>query len=107
MNKDDILKKSREENKKGDEREEKIKLRSYATSAAIGALICMVFVILEEFAFNRSTTHIWIIYSGMMYSKHLLDAIKLKKKDDILLAVLWGASCLINCIIYVIDNVRG
>ena len=107
MNKEDILKRSREENKNGDEREEKIKLRSYATSSAIGALICMVFILLEEFVFNRSTTHIWIIYSGIMFSKHLIDAYKLKKKEDVAFSIIYGAICLINCIIYVIDIVRG
>lgn len=107
MNKDDILKKSREENQNGDEREEKIRLRSYATSAAIGALICMVFVIVEGRVFDRSTTHIWIIYSGIMFSKHLIDAIKLKKKEDVLFSILWGVVFLIHSVLYVIDNVRG
>ena len=107
MNKEDILKRSREENKEGDEREERIKLRSYATSAAIGALICLLFVILEGYIFDRSTTHIWIIYCGMMFSKHLIDAIKLKKKNDVLWAVLYGVICLIYVVLYVIDNVRG
>lgn len=107
MNKEDILQKSRKENKKGDEREEKIKLRSYAISAAIGALICMVFIILEENIFNRSATHIWIIYCGMMFSKHLIDAIKLKKKEDVLFSVLWGSVCLIHSVLYVMDNVGG
>ena len=107
MNKNDILKKSRAENKKGDEREEKIQLRSYATSAAIGALICMVFIILEGNIFDRNATHIWIIYSGMMFSKYLIDAIKLKKKENVLLSILWGLICLIHSVLYVMDNTRG
>lgn len=105
MNKDDILKKSREENQNGDEREEKIRLRSYATSATIGALICMVFVILEGYVFDRSTTLIWIIYSGMMFSKNILDAVKLKKRMDIVLSVLWGIICVIDMVLYILDNV--
>ncbi len=107
MNKDEILKKSREENQNGDEREEKIRLRSYATSTVIGALISMVFVILEGFVFDRSITHICIIYCGMMFSKHLIDAIKLKKKEDVLFSILWGVVFLIHSVLYVIDNVRG
>ena len=105
MNKDDILQKSRKENKNGDEREEKIKLRSYATSAAIGALLCMVFVFIENIIFDRNTTLIWIIYCGMMFSKNILDAIKLKKKSDIVLSVLWGLCFAIDIVIYILDNV--
>ncbi len=105
MNKEDILKKSRNENKNGDEREEKIRLRSYATSAAIGALICMVLVCIENVIFDRSTTLIWIIYCGMMFSKCILDAILLKKKSDIFLSVLWGLCFVIDIVIYILDNI--
>ncbi len=107
MNKEDILQKSRKENKKGDEREEKIQLRSYAISAVIGALICMVFIILERNIFDRNANHIWIIYSGMIFSKYLIDAIKLKKKEKVLFSILWGSVCLIHSVLYVMDNVGG
>ena len=105
MNKDEILKMSREENQNGDEREEKIKLRTYATSAAIGALLCMIFVFIEEIVFDRNAILIWIIYFGMMFSKGILDAIKLKKKCDIVLSILWGLCFVINIVIYILDNV--
>ena len=103
MNKDDILKKSREENQNGDERENEIKLRSYATSAAFGALLCMILVLIEEIILERSTTLIWIIYCGMMFSKSILDAIKLKKKYDITLSILWGLCFAIDIVIYILD----
>lgn len=106
MNKDDILKMSREENQNGDEREEKIKLRSYATSAGIGALLCMIFVMIENFVFDRRATLIWIIYSGMMFSKSIMDAVKLKKRFDIGLSVIWGLVYIIYIVIYILDNIR-
>ena len=105
MNKDDILRMSRKENQNGDEREEKIKLRSYAISAAVGALLCMIFVFVEDFVFDRSTMLIWIIYFGMMFTKSLLDAIKLKKKADIVLSILWGLCFAIDIVIYLLDNI--
>lgn len=105
MNKEDILKKSREENKNGDEREEKIKLNSYAMSAAIGGLLCMVFVLLETLLFGRITAHLWVIYSGILFSKSLLDAVKLKKRRDIVCAVLWGIVCVLNIAVYILDCV--
>lgn len=104
MNKDEILKMSREENKSGDEREEKIKLRSYAISAAIGALLCMVFVFIEEIVFDRSATLVWIIYFGMMLSKSILDAVKLKKKSDICLSIFLSLCFVIDIVIYILDN---
>ena len=105
MNKADILKMSREENQNGDEREGKIKLHSYATSAAVGALICMVFILIEGLLFDRSTTVIWTIYCGMMFVKHMLDAIKLKKKKDIVFTVVWGLCCTVNLAAYIVENI--
>lgn len=105
MNKDDILKKSREENQNGDEREEKIKLRSYATSAAIGALLCMIFVFIENIIFDRDAPLIWIIYCGIMFSKYIIDAVKLKKKSDIVLSIVWGLCFVIDIVVYILNNV--
>ncbi len=105
MNKNDILQRSRAENQHGDEREEEIKLRSYATSASIGAVLCTLLVLIEEVVFERSANLIWIIYTGMMASKSILDAFQLKKKGDLLLSILWGLCFVIGISIYVLDNI--
>ncbi len=104
MNKDDILAKSRDENKNGDEREEKIRLRSYATSAVVGAFVCMMFVIIESF-FDRSISIIWAIYSAMMFTKHILDAIQLKKRSDIGFSIMWGIVFVLQVFGYILDNI--
>lgn len=105
MNKEEILNKSRNENQNGDERENKIKLRSYAISAAIGALLCMIFVFIESVIFDRNTTLIWIIYCGMMFSESIMDAVKLKKKLDIGLSILWGLCFVVDIVVYILDNI--
>ena len=105
MDRDDILKKSREENKNGDEMEQKIKLRSYAFGAAVGCLLCTVLVFIEDILFNRSAPLLWIIYSGMLFSKSILDAIALKKRLDIILSIFWGLGFLAHIAIYIYDNI--
>ena len=96
---------SRKENQNGDEREEKIRLRSYAISACAGALLCMVLVFVENVLFDRNTALIWIIYCGMMFTKSILDAAKLKKKLDIILSVLWGLCFTAYFVVYILDNI--
>lgn len=105
MNKEDILKRSREENANGDEREEKIKLRSYSISAKIGAALCMTFVLIEKIAFDRDTTLLWAIYAGMIFCESLLNAIKLKKVSDIILSVATGLCFTVNIVTYLINNI--
>lgn len=103
MNKEEILEKARKENKNGDEREEKIKLRSYAISASIGALLCITLAFVENVIFDRNVAHIWIIYNGMLFSKTLLDAIKLKKKSTIISSVFWGVLLVCWIVLYVLN----
>ena len=105
MNKDDILKLSRKENRNGDERQERIQLRSYAVSAAVGALLCLILIIVEKQVFDRSTAVIWIIYSGMMFTKYILDAVRLKDRSDAFASVIWGLFLAVKSIAYILDNV--
>ena len=104
MNKNDILEKSRNENKNGDEREKDVRLRSYSISARVGAIMCALLVLVESL-FDRSTTPIWIIYTGIMFTKAIIDAIKLKKRADIGLSVTWGLLLVLHIGLYIADNV--
>ena len=106
MNKDDVLKRSRAENRYTDEREGKIRLRSYATSATIGGLLCMILYLIEGSIFDRSTLPIVIIYSGMMFSKSIIDAIKIKKPADVILSFVFGLVFVIEAVMYILGNVR-
>ena len=106
MNKEDILKRSREENANGDEREEKIKLRSYSISAKFGACLCMTFALIETIAFGRDTSLLWAIYTGMIFCESLLNAVKLKKVRDIIFAVLWGHGFVGFIVCYILNILK-
>lgn len=104
MNKDDVLKRSREENANGDEREEKIKLRSYSISAIFGASLCMIFCFIEKTIFDRDATLLLTICLGMTFCDALFNAVKLKKVRDIIRSVIWGL-CFGACIVRYILNI--
>lgn len=106
MNKEDILAKSREENKNGDEREQKVREHAYAMSATYGGLICMIMVMLEDLVFNRDTRAIWIIYGGMLFANSLTGAIQTKSKKYIGLSVLFGTLLILELVVYFIDGFR-
>ena len=105
MNKEDILALSRKENRDGDERQERLKLRSFAISAAVGALLCMILVLLEDVVFDRSAAPIWIIYSGMMFCKYIQDAVKLKDHLDTAVSVICGLWFTVQIVQYILENV--
>lgn len=105
MNKEDILKLSRAENKNGDEREQKVRLRSYATSAFIGLFLCIIASFIEDIIFDRSAALVRIIYYGMQFSHSILNTVKLKNKMDATLSAVWGLGLVIEGINYVLDNI--
>ena len=104
MNKEDILKRSREENANGDEREEKIKLRSYSISAIFGAFLCAIFSFIEKTVFDRDATLLLTICFGMAFCDSLFNAVKLKKVRNIIHCVIWGL-CFGACIVRYILNI--
>ena len=102
MNKEEILKRSKEENKYNDEREKAIQINSYSVAAVVGVCICLLFRIIEGLVFHRDTSHIAIIFNAIFFSKFLVDAIKIRKQHFILLSVLSGNALLLSILSYII-----
>lgn len=80
MDKEEILKKSQQENKNGDEKSLNDRNFSYAVGQIVGSILCMILTILEGGLFKRSSTALWIVYVGISFSIALTGLIKSKKK---------------------------
>ena len=108
MNKEEILKKSKEENKYSDEREKAIQINSYSIAATVGVCVCVLFQIIEGFIFGRDTSHIMVIFSVIFFSKFFVDSIKIRKKHHIILSVFSGIallSSILSYILFIINSV--
>lgn len=82
MNKDEILAKSRSENKNADEREDSIKKNAYLISTIVGIIVCSIFYIIED-----NITY-FIIWFSMNCAAEIYQAIKLKKVYNIIIVVI-------------------
>ena len=105
MNKEEILEKSRNDNKSGDEREKKMRLTSLAIGSVAAVILCIILSIVEEFVFDRSSTVLWVISFGMLFFTHLTQAIKLKQKIHIFNTVVWGLWFLLKVVMYITENI--
>lgn len=106
MNREEILAKSRNDNKGGDEREKKIRLTSLAIGSGAAVVLCIILSIIEEFVFDRSSTALWVIAGGMLFFTHLTQAIKLKQKICIVNSVTFGIWFFSKLAAYIIENLR-
>lgn len=89
MNKDEILQKSRRENKgKHDERE----MAAFGTAARVGmlvgAFVCVALVLASEFLFHIPEIGLvgWLVYFAMQGSSNIILFRDLKKRRNL----IWG-----------------
>ena len=90
MDKEEILKKSQQENKNGDEKSLNDRNFSYAVGQIVGSILCMILTILEGSIFKRSSTALWIVYVGISFSIALAGLIKSKKKHLLVPLIICG-----------------
>lgn len=93
MERDEILKRSRNENKgKYDERE----LLAFGSSAKIGMMVggilCAILILLAEVVFNNHEIGLtaWLVYSAMRCSNHITLFVKLRGKRQLVYSIIYG-----------------
>ncbi len=91
MNKEDILKASRKENKNRDLAELEAARLAGSIASAVGATVCCVISILGSQIARIMLYSPWMIYFSIMGTNWLVRAIKLKRKSDWLMAVFFFA----------------
>ncbi len=89
MKKEDILEASRKENKNGDLAELEANRYAAAIASSVGVFICALISLLASTIADIMLYSPWAIYFSMMGATWLVKAIKLKKKSDWILGVMF------------------
>ena len=106
MNKEEILAKSRAENKGTDEREQQVIARAGQIAAAVGGLLCMAISILEAIFHDTFSVIPWLIYTGMQGALFLYKYLGLRRRHELILAILFLALCAAFAVCYVISLMK-
>ena len=95
MNKEEILRKAREENKGVDEVKRVVEREAATTSRVVGAFACLFFTFMDRLVLKTGVINeiCWIIYGVMVTTDAWVYAVELKKKGYWLLALLGTAGC--------------
>ena len=90
MNKEDILKRAREENNGVDEVARSIEGEAARFSMALGAAVCMLLNLIDRIFLHNDAIGdtCWIIYGTMISSRLWFAGISLKQKGSLIGAVL-------------------
>ena len=101
MDRDEILKKSREENKDRDLVEAEVLNRANAIALAVGVMVCGVISILRGLLTEKGTEPaVWTVMFGMMSAGMLVKFVKLRRRHELLLGLVYGGFCVCFFVFY-------
>lgn len=103
MNKEEILAKSREENKNRDMVEYEILKRAGSIATRVGLLLCCLTAVLEVIFTEKVSFGSWFIFFGMLSTLFLVKFIKLHRKHELLVTALYFALCVMFFVLFIIQ----
>ena len=89
MNKEEILAKSRSENRDQDIYEKEVLVLAGNNAAIVGCLLTLLFFVVQIFAGKGLNYGLWSIIFGIQAGVFTTKAVKLKRKHEITLAVMY------------------
>lgn len=89
MNKEEILKASRKENKNKDLAEMEVMYQAGNHASRVGALVCCLISLLFSALAHTMLYSPWIIYFSILTTQWSVRFIRMKRKSDLVLAVLF------------------
>jgi len=101
MNKEEILEKSRTENKNMDEYEKSVLSSAGKLAAQIGMLMCCVIAVLEVIFLDHISYASWMIYFSILSTIFIYKYLKIKDKHELLLAALYGAIFIMFTVLFI------
>lgn len=106
MNREEILERSRQENKNRDEMERDAMARAGQKACAVGGMLCAVIIILEAFFAKQVNMSTWAVYLSMTGTMLMVKYMHLKKKHELAFGLMQLALAAVFFIMYVIRLVR-
>lgn len=89
MEKEEILKASQKENKNKDLVEMEVLYQAGSHASRVGALVCCLISLLSSILAHTMLYSPWVIYFSMITTQWFVRFIKMKRKSDLALAILF------------------
>lgn len=104
MNKEEVLSRSRKENKDGDEREMQIMANASKVGMAVGGILSVILAIVSSFSDEANLIGItaWAIYFSMIGSNDIYQYIKTKKRKNLIGGIITIIACIASLVSLII-----
>ena len=106
MNKEEILERSRKENKNLDEMEKNALAKGGQRAYAVGGLVCAAIILLEAIFAKQVSLIPWAVYLSMTGTALLVKYFQLRKKHELVFGLVQLAMAAVFFVMYVIQIAR-
>ncbi len=108
MDKEEILAKSREENKARDFVEEAALAKANSIALGVGIIMCGIISILRGLLTEKGTEPaVWTVYFSVLATTMLVKFFKLRRRHELLLGLLYLAFCVVFFVFYLHDLLKA
>ena len=106
MQKEEILKISRKENKNRDLVDIEISSQAGNVAERVGACVCCLISLVFYWVTDSPLLSPWVIYFSILGTHYLVKFIKIKKKTDLAITILYYAMCVLALAFFVVRLVE-
>ena len=106
MERDEILERSRKENKNGDFVEAAVLAKANAIAIAVGIIVCGILSVLHAIFAETPDFSVWTVYFSVLAATMLVKYVKLRRTHELLLGLLYGGFCIFFFVLY-LRNLLG
>ena len=103
MDKEEILEKSRSENKDRDEMEHDVFAKAGQKACAVGGMLCAVIIILEAVFSDTVNVSTWAVYLSMSGTMLMYKYIRLRKKHELIFGGIQLALAAVFFCVYAVN----
>lgn len=101
MDRDEILRKSRKENNDKDFVEEEVLAKANSIALGVGLIVCgLISVLCSVLTERGGEPAVWVVEFSILAATMLFKFIKLKKRHELLLGLLYLGFCIFFFVIY-------
>ncbi|MDP4120277.1 MAG: DUF6442 family protein [Bacillota bacterium] len=101
MNKENILAKSRNENKDMDVYEKEVLKEAGNVGAIVAAVLCGIFFAIQIFLRKETNWGLWAIFFSIQAAVFTVKAIRMKRKHEIVVSIIYIAATLAMSAMYI------
>ncbi len=102
MNRDEILEASRKENKSKDLAELEVSYHAGTIAGRVGATVCCLISVIFVWITDTMPYSPWIIYFSILGTNSLVKYLKIKRKSDLVLTILFLSMGILGLVFFIL-----